>query len=304
MSLNIKAMTWCVVFAISGPLLIILNNHIYNNLMLQYPITISSLGVWGSLFIGHVCVKTGLWRVNQRMTLSQWTFQIIPVALCSALTMVLGNAVYMHLSVSFTQMLKALSPAYIVLMMCLFKLRPPTSLSSVGVICLGTAIAAFGELKFSLVGVLLQSCAEMMEATKVVLLQKMMGSDKLTPKEAIYYIYPVTGFIQLILAVVFERSIFSDASVAIILKSWYVFIAAVILGFIVNFAGSAVIQLTSGLTFKLIGIVRNNMLLLISLVILGDNTTLIQVVGYVISAIGFATYTLSELPQKSQRPID
>jgi Triose-phosphate Transporter family len=267
------------------------------NNYLPFPVSVSAMGIWGSALIGQVCVRTGLWTVHKKLSRHDWMHKIVPIALLSVLTLALGNAVYMYLSVAFTQMLKALSPAYILMVMWGIGLRVPSTqaLAGVALISVGTCLAAVGELRFSLIGFLLQSAADTLEGFRVVILQKLMANDKMTPKETIYYIFPVTGFFQALLALALERELFTnDKYFSVLCANLHIFLACIVLGFVLNFASNAVVQLTSGLTFKLIGIVRNNMLVLASILFLGDSTTLLQVVGYSISAAGFARYTMAD----------
>lgn len=52
---------------------------------------------------------------------------VVPIALCFALTLPLGNLAYVFLSVSFIQMLKAFTPAIVMVVAFLFGVETPDS---------------------------------------------------------------------------------------------------------------------------------------------------------------------------------
>jgi hypothetical protein len=58
----------------------------------------------------------------------------------------------------------------------------------------------------------------------------------------------------------------------------------------VNLLTLAVIKSTSSLTFKVIGQVKNTVVILVSVALFGSAITGTQVVGYSISMVGFAVY--------------
>ena len=62
------------------------------------------------------------------------------------------------------------------------------------------------------------------------------------------------------------------------------------LGVFVNLLTLAVIKSTSSLTFKVIGQVKNTVVILVSVALFGSAITGTQVVGYSISMVGFAVY--------------
>jgi hypothetical protein len=60
------------------------------------------------------------------VTLSYWARGIMPVGFFMAGTLWLGNLVYLHLSVSFIQMLKAFTPVITMCALFLTRLETPT----------------------------------------------------------------------------------------------------------------------------------------------------------------------------------
>jgi drug/metabolite transporter (DMT)-like permease len=285
---------WCVLFFVLGPLLILVNNYVFNTVHYKFPIMFSSLGIWGTAIVTQGVSFLGLIKIDRKITFNYWLTRIVPVGLLSAATIGSGNSVYLYLSVSFTQMLKALTPVYILLCLVLFRVEIPKSqvVASVVVISFGTAIASLGELKFSWTGFFLQSLADIFEGLRLVLLQILMSSDSLSPIQSMYYVSPATAVSQFLLVLLYERpAIASSASWQTVFQHWYLFLVALVLGTAINFTGLFVIKHTSGLMLKLIGVVRNNCLVLFSVIFLSEKTTFLQMLGYVVSVAGFVWYT-------------
>ena len=65
------------------------------------------------------------------------------------------------------------------------------------------------------------------------------------------------------------------------------FFSAAILGIIVNFLTFFVIVYTSSLNVKILGMFRNMMLIVVSVVFYAEQVTLIEIIGYVLALIGF-----------------
>lgn len=292
--LSSKGLFWCGLFFFLGPILILVNNHVFNKVHYKFPIMFSSLGLWGTALVTQISANVGLIRIERKISMRYWTTKIVPIGLLSAATIGAGNSVYLYLSVSFTQMLKALTPVYILLCLVLFKVENPKVkvVAAVVLISLGTAIASLGELKFSWTGFLLQSFADLLEGSRLVLLQILMSSDSLSPIESMYYISPTTAACQFILVLLYERTaLTSGTSWTLMANNWPWFLVALVLGTAINFTGLFVIKHTSGLMLKLIGVVRNNCLVIFSVLFLGELTTGLQMIGYVLSVAGFIWYS-------------
>ncbi|EER10569.1 hypothetical protein Pmar_PMAR016788, partial [Perkinsus marinus ATCC 50983] len=52
-----------------------------------------------------------------------WLRRFVPLGVLSAVTIGTGNSVYRYLSISFTQILKAQTPVYILIVMLIFRVR-------------------------------------------------------------------------------------------------------------------------------------------------------------------------------------
>jgi hypothetical protein len=77
----------------------------------KYPMTLSGLGQAFSAFGAFVCCHIlKIVPAEKLVDLRFFCMRILPVGLCMAVTLMCGNTVYMYLTVSFIQMLKAFTP--------------------------------------------------------------------------------------------------------------------------------------------------------------------------------------------------
>jgi Triose-phosphate Transporter family len=298
-----SALLWCLLFAVSSPLMVLVNNHIFNRLLFPYPIATAALSIWTTAISSHLLVKTGAWKLErENVSLEYYQRLLVPIALLSACSIGLGNHALMLLSVSFAQMLKAMAPVYILCLLTLYNQRTPSgkAISAVLVICAGTAVASFGEVKFSTAGVTFQVLADLLEAIKIVLIQVALSDERFAVFDLLYYTTPITGLFQLGFIVASEREVLREASLAVVALHWPYFLASAGLGVALSLVGPQVIKATSALTLKLIGIVRNNLLVLSAIHFLGETTSGTQLAGYLVSAVGFVWYTLMEAWKKDR----
>lgn len=68
------------------------------------------------------------------------------------------------------------------------------------------------------------------------------------------------------------------------------YLAAIFMGFLVNLSTAFAIKVTGSLTFKVVGCVKNTLLVWVG-ILMGDVVTREQLLGYTVSVVGFALYT-------------
>eukprot|EP00746_Dinoflagellata_sp_MGD_P023781 gnl/MRDRNA2_/MRDRNA2_155783_c0_seq1.p1 gnl/MRDRNA2_/MRDRNA2_155783_c0~~gnl/MRDRNA2_/MRDRNA2_155783_c0_seq1.p1 ORF type:complete len:326 (-),score=34.65 gnl/MRDRNA2_/MRDRNA2_155783_c0_seq1:77-1054(-) len=286
----------CSAYVVSGPLLIVLNSRILNHYKYPYPAIVSSVGLLASTIIIHVASYVGKIKIQQEISRDFFLKSIFPIGCLSSATIVLGNIVYLHLSVAFIQMLKALTPVYILLTMFIFRLDKPSTelISSVTVISLGTGMASVGELHFSVLGFILQSFADVTEGLKLVLQDVLLKHLKLSPVESLYFVAPASLACQGLYILVMEHEGFKlNTGGKLIAEHGSVVLFVAVVGFFVNILGFLVMQRTNGLFLKLLSILRSNGLVVVSYFLIpGNDVTFVQWCGYSLSMVGFIWYVI------------
>ena len=156
--------------------------------------TVCSMGLIVSAIISRAIV-TSQHQQQQKplkpsMSTRTWFTHVLPVGLSAAATMTLGNTAYLHLGVGFIQMLKAMSPIFTMAALVATGLEKPNLklISSVCIIAAGTSIAAYGETKLSLLGLLIVVAGEVCEAGRLVVTQHLLQQLQFGTMEGIMYL--------------------------------------------------------------------------------------------------------------------
>lgn len=291
-------------FLAAGPALIYINKVIMTDFKFEYPAFVSSIGLFSSMIVVHAMALCKLLDFdNPPMTMKFWALRVLPIGVTNASTLVLGNAAYMHLSIAFIQIIKAVTPVYVLIF--LFGLRmekiPHVPLiCSVIVISVGTGVASAGELNFSWLGFSLQTGSSISEALKLVLMQVILTGYKFSPWESLYYVAPASALCMLCAILSSERGAASE--LYILAEHWPWVACSAVIGFFVNILNFYVIKRTSSLTAKVLQIVRSNGFVLVAaLWIPGNTLSLVGINGYVVSLIGFIWYTVISYRRQHER---
>ncbi|EFJ49210.1 hypothetical protein VOLCADRAFT_120797 [Volvox carteri f. nagariensis] len=241
------------------------------DLKFKYPMTVSVMGMVMSGLLSFICCRVlRVVETHAIVRLRFWITKILPIGFFMALTLWTGNEVYLYLTVAFIQMLKAFTP--VVTMVCLFlaRLEDPTRpmIASVLLTATGTAVAAYGEVRMSVVGLLLMFSSETAESIRLVMTQFLL-----------------------------MHAIWTTGSLEIVRAYPGLFLTAAVMGFAVNTLAYTTIKLASSLTLKVLGTVKNTLLVVCGVVFFAEVVTGVQGIGYLISLTGFAWYNYIKMNQ-------
>jgi len=199
--------------------IILFNKHILTGYKFPYPATLVLIHM---LFASACCTTAKVlgWVEIPQLALRQWLTQILPVGLCFAVSLVLGNAAYLYISVAFVQMLKASTPVAVLL--CSFAFgetltnpnpnpspnlnpnphphpnphpnpgleKPTFKLAGfIVLISAGISTACANELDMSMIGVAVQMSAVGAEALRLCLVNMLLTSKglRLSSLATLYY---------------------------------------------------------------------------------------------------------------------
>ncbi|KAL7915203.1 triose-phosphate transporter family domain-containing protein [Trichoderma velutinum] len=219
---------------------------------------------------------------------------ILPIGLLYSGSLICSNVVYLYLSVSFIQMLKAASPVAVLFASWSWGVAEPnlSKFINVLVIVFGVAVSSFGEIQFSWVGFFFQIGGTCFEAVRVVMIQVMLSGEGLNmdPLVSLYYYAPVCAVMNFLIALVSEIPKFQweDAARA---GFGMLFLNASI-AFVLNVASVFLIGKTSGLVMTLTGIFKSILLVVASVLIWSTHISFLQTVGYTIALGGLTYYSL------------
>ena len=99
-------------------------------------------------------------------------------------------------------------PVAVLLVSWVLGVAPPNlkTLGNVSLIVVGVVIASIGEIKFDLTGFLYQAGGISFEATRLVMVQRLLSSAeyKMDPLVSLYYFAPVCGLMNSVVALILE----------------------------------------------------------------------------------------------------
>lgn len=280
--------------------LIMLNKHLLSN-GFPYPMALSGMGMAFSGLASYLaCHQFALVTPKHMVTKKFFFTKLFPIGLCMALTLNFGNLVYLHLTVSFIQILKSFTPVITMVALFISRLETPTLkvITSVCIIAAGTALASIGEVQFSFLGVLIMFASESFEALRLVMTQLLLTGLKFHPVEGLMYLAPSCFFWLALGSVWLELpSMMQNNALAVVASQPLFFGSAAVLGFAVNFLAYVIIQTASSLTLKVLGTAKNAFVVWCGIFFLGDTVTVMQGLGYAISLGAFYWYQRLKVQQ-------
>ncbi|KAL0943689.1 DUF250 domain membrane protein [Colletotrichum truncatum] len=236
-------------------------------------------------------------RHKVKMTGRIYLRAIVPIGLLYSGSLVCSNLVYLYLSVSFIQMLKAGAPVAVLFISWIWGVAEPSmqTLYNILLIVAGVALASFGEIEFSWIGFIFQMGGIVFEAIRLVMIQVLLKGDesaqKMDPLVSLYYYAPVCAVMNFFVAWASEFSTFKMEDLQKTGVSMLLLNASV--AFMLNVSSVFLIGKTSGLVMTLTGILKNILLIIASVIIWHTSVTFMQFVGYSIALFGLVIYSTS-----------
>ncbi|KAJ4411956.1 hypothetical protein N0V91_001094 [Didymella pomorum] len=276
---------------------IVFNKYILDTAKFHFPIFLTTWHLVFATIMTQILARfTTILDSRKKvpMTGKVYLRAIVPIGLFFSLSLICGNQAYLYLSVAFIQMLKATTPVAVLLATWGMGIAPVNLkvLGNVSFIVLGVVIASFGELQFVMVGFLFQVAGIVFEATRLVMVERILSSKefKMDPLVSLYYYAPACAVMNTMVLIFTELpqltmsdinrvgglTLFANAGVAFLLNVSVVFL----------------IGKTSSLVLTLSGVLKDILLVLASMFLFRDPVTLLQAFGYSIALGGLIYYKL------------
>jgi len=253
-------------------------------------------------------------RVYENITKKKYFTTIVPCAIASTLDIALSNCSLKHISLSMYTMVKSSAPIFVMLSSFIFGLEKPNLqlILIITIIALGTILTVRDEFKFNLYGILLCFAAALSSGIRWSLTQiiieynisheAMRGEENQRqrdmttgPIHTIFFLSPIIAIVLGMLSLVFDgfNSIihsehFSNSlSIGITLS---LFMIGGIITFVLILAEYKVVEDTSVLTFSISGIIKELLIIGLSVAIFKDNITFMNYLGATLSIFGILIY--------------
>ncbi|KAJ5629813.1 sugar phosphate/phosphate translocator [Penicillium herquei] len=228
------------------------------------------------------------------MTPATYTRAIVPIGIMFSLSLICGNLAYLYLSVSFIQMLKATNAVVTLIATWAFGIAPTNfkTLGNVSIIVIGVVIASFGEIKFDMLGFLIQVGGIIFEALRLVMVQRLLSSAefKMDPLVSLYYYAPACALTNGVVTIFTDLPRLTMADIYGLGVG--TLIANALVAFLLNASVVLLIGKTSAVVLTMAGILKDILLVCASMLIFRDPVTPLQFFGYSIALAGLCYYKL------------
>ena len=263
----------------------------------KYPI---ALTLWHMVFctsVATIMVRVVGTTKRLKMPKKEYVNRVIPIGALYAASLWLSNSAYLHLSVSFIQMTKALMPGLVYVCGVAFGMEKLTRVTSFNmfIIAVGVAIAAYGEINFVYIGVVEQLSALVFEALRLMLVQVLITRQgyAMNPIQSLYYVSPAcAACLALPFAAVELPEILADVHLEI---DYGMLLLNALTAFALNLAVFLLIGKTSALTMNIAGVIKDWMLIFASQHMFGNTVTFLNYLGYVIAFLAVGMYNYNKL---------
>ncbi|KAG8895812.1 hypothetical protein FRC00_006877 [Tulasnella sp. 408] len=281
---RLSAATIIPIWIVLSSTVIIYNNYLYNTLGFEFPVF---LAIGTRILQRTTHLLDGAKDIH--MSKDMFVRSILPIGLLFSGSLILSNKAYLHLTVSFIQMLKAFNPVAILLISFVFRIQEPNRrlLAIVCMISGGVSLASYGELRFDMFGFIIQALAVCFEASRLVMIQVLLHGMKMDPLVSLHYYAPVCALINLLVLPFTEgwapfEHLYRIGPVILLSN------AAV--AFLLNVAAVFLIGAGSGLVLTLAGVFKDILLITGSVAIFGAEVAPLQVFGYSVALGGLIMF--------------
>ncbi|PNH09408.1 putative sugar phosphate/phosphate translocator [Tetrabaena socialis] len=278
-------------------IVIMLNKYVLAYAAFPFPIALTLTHMAFCSGLAFLLIKAGLVEAVH-MDTPTYIKTIVPIAALFSGTLWLGNAAYLYLSVAFIQMLKATMPVTVFtvgVFMGTEKYSGMYALNMV-VVAIGVATASYGELNFNLVGVLFQGGSIVTESFRLCLIQLLLQARgiKLNPVTTLYYIAPACfGFLCFPFTFIELPKMLNPETEWRIPGGWLLLSAFT--AFALNMSVFMLIGRSSALTMNVAGVIKDWLLILLSVMLYRSPVATLQLCGYGVAFAGVCWYNYQKL---------
>ncbi|KAL4398359.1 hypothetical protein AHAS_Ahas01G0284000 [Arachis hypogaea] len=273
-----------------------------------HPITLTMIHMGFSGAVAFLLIRILKVVSPVKMTFEIYATCVVPISAFFASSLWFGNTAYLHISVAFIQMLKALMPVatFVVAIVCgTEKARCDVFLNMV-LVSVGVVISSYGEIHFNVVGTFYQVTGIFAEALRLVLTQVLLQKKglSLNPITSLYYIAPCSFVFLFVPWYLLEKPAMKVSQIQF---NFWIFFSNALCALALNFSIFLVIGRTGAVTIRVAGVLKDWMLIALSTVIFPESTiTGLNITGYAIALCGVVMYNYIKVKdvRASQQPTE
>mmetsp|Transcript_34154 Transcript_34154/g.57390 ORF Transcript_34154/g.57390 Transcript_34154/m.57390 type:complete len:334 (-) Transcript_34154:142-1143(-) len=285
---------------------ILFNKYLLSDYGFPYPVALTMIHMGFCSIVAALVVRVFKWIPSNNMEVEVYMRSVVPIGFLYAVVLWLGNTAYLYLSVSFIQMLKALSPVSVFLVGSLAgtEIFTVATLSNMIVVTVGVLIASYGEINFVIIGVVVQLASILCESTRLTLVQILLQRKglKLNPFTTMYYISPACfAFLAIPFAIFEYEQMKQDSSLKFDLG---LFTLNACMALALNLAVFLLIGKTSALSMNVAGVVKDWLLIGLSVWLFSAPVSSLSLEGYLLAFLGVCYYNYSKIKNAAGVKVD
>eukprot|EP00928_Gymnodinium_smaydae_P062831 TRINITY_DN4659_c0_g3_i1.p1 TRINITY_DN4659_c0_g3~~TRINITY_DN4659_c0_g3_i1.p1 ORF type:complete len:354 (-),score=56.91 TRINITY_DN4659_c0_g3_i1:353-1414(-) len=216
---------------------------------------------------------------------------MLPICAAFSVEIILSNQAYKYLSLAFLQMLKEFNVVIVYLMALAVAMErfSLTNLKLIVMICLASLGTLRGELHFTMIGFVIQMLCCIAGSLKITLQGVLLSSAgmKFDALSYMLLVMPVCALIQA--SFLGASSLVTPGgmdwmpvpSTQLILSKWHVLLPNALLAFVLNLIAVMFIKASSSVTYVLAGIVKDMVIVLGGVLVMGDEVSALQAWSFV-----------------------
>ncbi|KAG2305129.1 hypothetical protein Bca52824_033780 [Brassica carinata] len=271
------------------------------------PITLTMIHMGFSGFVAFLLIRVfKVFLVQHLFYTALYLTCVVPISAFFASSLWFGNTAYLHISVAFIQMLKALMPVatFIMAVVCGTDKARCDVFMNMLLVSVGVVVSSYGEINFNIIGTVYQVTGIFAEALRLVLTQVLLQKKGLTlnPVTSLYYIAPCSFVFLSLPWYVLEKP---NIEVSQIQFNFWIFFSNALCALALNFSIFLVIGRTGAVTIRVAGVLKDWILIALSTVIFPESTiTGLNIIGYAIALVGVVMYNYIKIKDvKATQPI-
>lgn len=267
---------------------------------MSLPLLVPALSQLGCSILVRILHWLNIIALKPMPPFKEYMQKIVPLGLSTCICMFLGNYAYIGLSLSFLSILKALTPAVTFLLAVWggMETLTGTGLLSTLLIAYGTGIATMDETHkdphgFHWNAFISFTTSVLFEASRVVFVSKSLKNTTYTSFDLLAGVGPLIFAIMTFMSLCMEQHTLLALNAEEISFIAHRMVWIVALSFAVNISTYAAIQYSSSTTVKVVGCLRNALMMWFGILYQGDMVSSTQWQGFGLATGGFLLYLYS-----------
>ena len=288
-----------LLWSLSSSWLTVVMQSVLMHKRMSLPLMVPALSQLGCAIVVRLLHRLGVITLKPMPPVKEYVRKIVPLGLSTCTCMFLGNYAYIGLSLSFLSILKALTPAVTLILSVVARMEKLSgvALLSTLLIAYGTGIAVEDEknkdAEFHWASFVSFTTSVLFEASRVVFVSKNLRNSNYSSFDLLAGVGPFIFSVMATLSLFVERHTLLDLRLEEITFISRTMVLIVALSFAVNISTYAAIKYSSSTTVKVVGCLKNAMMMWFGILYQGDIVSKTQWEGFGLATSGFLMYALS-----------